>query len=291
MIWKVYMAGLDKRILKITININGRDYSFFEPLNIKFQGRLFGNDIQADATVTITNLTKEQRNFLITSTSPFLPGGVLRLNKISVYAGRASVGSYLVWNGEIVKAFPTQRPDIGVMLTAKMAAIGGAVMTASAEAPEGGVSLRSTCQQIAKSLGFALEFRATEKMVDWHYSGSAAKQVAALNELGGIKAWLDRGNELVVTDIGKPAFNSVVSVNKNSGLIGVPSKDERGVAFTTLLTRTTLGLRLGCKVKLTSSSNPVANGIFTIYQIDAELTTREKPFYYSCLATEEGLAI
>src|ERR1044072_6826388 len=112
--WPHYMDSIDFRILRVGIEISGEIKIFESPFGITAKGSKFASATQNTCTVEIFNLSKADRNYLLTETSPFNKSRTPK--KIWVEAGRVSTGTARMFTGEIVTSSPSQPPDIGLEL-------------------------------------------------------------------------------------------------------------------------------------------------------------------------------
>jgi hypothetical protein len=138
---------------------------------------------------------------------------------------------------------------------------------------------------VAGDIGSSLEFTATDKTIaNYSFSGSSLKQISALATAGKVDVFQD-DDVLVVKDAGKPRTNRSTVLNIDTGMIGIPEVNERGIKVRFLFNPNTV---LGGALEVTSKLNPSLNGSYTIYQLDFDLATREVPFYYTAQATRNG---
>lgn len=271
------MADIDLRILRVSIEIDG-EFQVYQDLDITASGKKTVNNLQNDCTVTIVNLTKEHRNYLLTETSPFNKNKTPK--RLIVEAGRVSEGVTRLFYGEITSANPSQPPDIGLVLKAQTGSFAkGKIVARSGAAQQ---SLRTLAGQVAGDLGAALDFQATDRQVaNYSFTGAALRQVDQLGALGGLDAYMD-DQTLVVKDRGVPLANRIRLVNKSSGMIGIPEVTEKGVKVEYLLDTTTA---LGGTLEVQSELNPACNGRYSIYGLDFEVSSRREPFYYRAEAS------
>lgn len=271
------MANIDQRILRVGIEVSGQ-MQFFEGLAITAKGAKVANDISNTCDVSIMNLSKAVRNYILTETSPFNKNKTPK--RIVVEAGRVSTGTSRMFMGEIISASPTQPPDIGLDIKAQTGAFKKGVLVArSGTAKE---KLSSLSEKVAKDLDTTVEFEATDKFIaNYSYSGGALRQITALMQAGDIDVFQD-DDTLVVKDVGKPRRNRVKIINANTGMVGVPEVTERGIKVQFLFDQDTA---LGGAISLTSELNPALNGNYTIYKLDFDLASRETPWYYTAEAS------
>jgi hypothetical protein len=272
------MTDVDRRLLQVSIEVDGQMQVFNQDFDIHAVGKKTANPLQNDCTVTIQNLTKEVRNYLLTETSPFNKNKTPK--RLLVEAGRQSIGMTLLFEGNVVSSTPSQPPDIGLVLRAQTGAQAKTkVLARSGRAQQ---SLRSLAQAVAGDIDCALDFQATDKQIaNYAFNGSALKQVDALQAAGGVDAYVDN-KILVVKDRGKPLAGRVRIVNQKTGMIGIPEVTERGLKVTMLLDNETT---LGGALEVTSELNPSVNGSYSIYQLGFDVASRAPPFYYIAEAT------
>lgn len=271
------MAVIDQRVLRVGIEVSG-EMRVFEGLAITANGSKVASDVQNTADVTILNLSKDVRNYILTETSPFNANRTPK--KIVIEAGRVTTGTARMFVGEIVSASPTQPPDIGLQIKAQTGAFQkGKVMARTGAARE---KLSAIAKKVAGDIGAMVEFEATDKQIaNYAFSGAALKQVGYLAAAGGVDAFQD-DEILVVKDAGKPRKNFTKIINANTGMIGIPEVTERGVRVQFLFD---LDTNLGGAIDLTSELNPSLNGSYTIYKLDFELASRDTPWYYTAEAS------
>ena len=279
------MTVVDQRILRVGIEVSG-EIRWYEGsgnfgLAIKASGTKGATDTQNTADVTITNLSKDVRNYILTETSPFNKNRTPK--KLIIEAGRVSTGTARLFVGNITKSSPTQPPDIGLNMTAQTGAFKkGDVVARSGAARE---NLSAIAGRVAGDLEANLTFEATDKQIaNYSFSGASLRQVNALAEAGGVDAYLD-DETLVVKDRGKPLRNRVKIIDNSTGMIGIPEATERGVSVRILFD---LQTDLGGQIDLTSELNPALDGSYTIYKIDFDLASRDAPWYLDIEASRNG---
>lgn len=279
------MTVVDQRILRVGIEVSGEirwyEGSGGSGLAIKASGTKGATDTQNTADVTITNLSKDVRNYILTETSPFNKNRTPK--KLIIEAGRVSTGTARLFVGNITKSSPTQPPDIGLNMTAQTGAFKkGDVVARSGAARE---NLSAIAGRVAEDLEANLTFEATDKQIaNYSFSGATLRQVNALAEAGDVDAYLD-DETLVVKDKGKPLRNRVKVIDNTTGMIGIPEATERGVSIKILYD---LETDLGGRVDLTSELNPALDGSYTIYKLDFDLASRETPWYWEIEASRNG---
>lgn len=271
---------LDPRLLRISIEINGQLKSY-EDLDMSASGTKYANANQNECEVKINNLDKTTRDYLLTETSPFTKSKTRKL--LRVEAGRVSSGYSLVFQGDITNAVGAQPPDITLALKAATTDFAKGDIVSRSQA--GVVPLRNIAARVAQDLGLSLTFQAAAKQIsNYSFTGSAAKQVGQLGQLGRVNAYVDDG-ALVVKDWNAPLADRVREVNLDTGMIGIPDFTETGIKVKLLFDNQTV---LGGALRVTSRLNPAANGLYTVAKLGFELASRDTPFYYIAEATRSA---
>ena len=99
---------IDNRIVRVGIEFNGT-IRFYENLAITVSGTKFANPNQGECNITIANLKKEVRDYILTETSPF---NLNRTRKsVIVEVGRESYGTSVLYLGDIFRSSVSQPPD------------------------------------------------------------------------------------------------------------------------------------------------------------------------------------
>lgn len=271
--------ALDPRIVKITLEVNGGTKTYSD-LAITAAGTKYTNALQNEAEITIFNLDKATQDYILTETSPYNQNRTPKT--VLVEAGRQSYGTTKIYAGNIVYSNVTQPPDIGVVLKCLTGNfIKGNILSRNQNAQ---VPLSTIAAQVAQDLGTVVDFQATDKSIaNYAYSGSALKQVAHLNSLGGINVFLD-DNVLVVKDAFVIRDGSLRVVSAETGMIGIPEFTEQGIRVKYLLDKQTV---LGGGLRVVSKVYPAANGDYVIYKLSFQIATRDTPFYWIAEAARQ----
>lgn len=265
------MAELDPRLMRVGIEIDGRIKWYAQDFAITASGTKYANPLQNECEVKITNVDKATRDYLLTETSPLNKNRTPK--KLMVEAGRVSTGLALVYEGDITSAVGSQPPDIQVTIKAKTGDFqkGNVISRSNAQTP-----LSNIAQNVANDLGLKLDFQAKEKQIaNYSHSGAALKQVDRLGTTGAVNAYINNGT-LVVKDLNIPLQGRTRVLNIDTGMIGIPEFTEQGIKVKMLFDNQT---DLGYGLDITSIMNPAANGIYSVYKMQFELTSRDTPFY------------
>ncbi|WP_127958847.1 baseplate hub protein [Serratia microhaemolytica] len=262
---------LDPRILNVAIEIDGK-VSTYKNLPIKATGSKLANTIQSEFSITIYNLSRAARDHIINETSPLnLPR---KRRQIILYAGRQSYGTFKVFEGDIVQTLITQPPDIALTIKARTGFFFMGDITSTSYAAD--VAMSKIAKDTAEGMGLTLAFEATDKNIsNYNYSGAKAKQIDSLASAGNYNVFVD-DDKLVVKNADQPLTNTSASLNKNSGMIGIPLVNEEGVTVKYLLDPNS---KIGGLLTINSEMNPAANGSFVIFKITYELSNRDGAFY------------
>jgi hypothetical protein len=274
------MSNLDARIVRVGIEVNG-ELRMYEGLDVKASGVKYANPLQNECEVRITNLAKTVRDYLLTETSPF--NGNKSPKRLIVEAGRASIGAFRLFEGDIISCAPTQAPDIALTIKAKTGQASKGKAVAVSQAPQ--TRLSKIAKEVAGQLGLSLVFEATDKSVaNFAFSGAALKLVDKLAEVGGVNAYVDDA-VLVVKDTNEPLRAVSHELSAATGLVGLPEITEQGVKVTYLLEPKS---KLGGELKLKSEVNPAATGDYTIYKLAFEISSRDTAFYWIAECARKG---
>lgn len=264
---------LDLRRIRIGIEVSGQ-IKFYEGLRVKVNGTKYADPMQNDCTVTVSGLNQATRDYLLTETSPFNDNRTPK--RLIVEVGRQSTGMFRMFVGDIVSSEPSSPPDLDVTIKAKTqnAQAGKVVSKAGPKS----ATLSALARQVAADLGLTLEFDAQDKNIgNYQHTGAALKQVDKLSAAGGVVAYID-DNKLVVKDSKRPLSNRTRVLNKDSGMVGVPKINEKGITVQFLIDAETT---LGGALQIQSSINPAINGSYVINQLKFDANTHETPFFYT----------
>lgn len=267
------MPALDPRIVKVSIEVNGKLKTYSQPLDITATGMKYGNALQNECEVTISNLDKQTQDFILTETSPYVLNRTPKI--VIVEAGRESYGTAVIYRGNITNSTVSQPPDIGVTLKCLTGNfLKGNVISRN---QPGQATLNQISKQVAQDTDTVLNFEATDKNVaNYAFAGGSLKQVEAVGNLGNYNVFID-DNTLVVKDALIPLRNSLRILTAETGMIGIPEFTEQGIKVKMLLDNQT---KLGGGLRITSNIYPAVNGDYVIYKLGFEIATRDTPFYY-----------
>jgi hypothetical protein len=271
---------LDPRLLRVGIEVNGK-LNVYDGLAITAQGYKSGSPVQNECNITIANLDKPTRDFLLTEGSPYNKIRTQKRSKIIVEAGRESFGYFVLYKGDIVSVGLTQPPDITVNIRALTGNFFKGSIVSNTSKPN--TPLSTIAQQVADDMGLSLQFNvAVDKLVsNWNYTGAAEKQIQKLYYLGNYDAYID-DDKLVVNDRSKTIKNSIRRLSKETGLLGIPEFSDNGVKVKFFIDNYT---RVGSLLRLDSDIYPAVNGDYKIVKLAFDAANRDTPFYYIADAT------
>lgn len=274
------MAEYDPRIVRVGVQV-GNFINWYQDIAISAEGSKATNESQAECTVTLTNLTKDVRDYLLKETSPFNKKKDKKV--LIVEAGRKSTGSKRIFEGDITESTISQPPDIALTLKALANNSQKGKIVANTQPAQS--KLSEIAKKVAEDLELSLNFQANDKNVQsYSFTGSALKQVNKLSEAGNVNAYID-GEFLIVKNQEEPLRGRRRVLNKDNGMIGIPETTEKGIKVQFLLDTTT---ELGSDLRLESELNPSVSGSYTVYKLSFSISNRDLPFYWTAEATRNG---
>lgn len=293
---------LDPRIIRVSLEINGK-LKTYQGLAIEANGTKYANANQNECEVTVYNLDKSTRDYILTETSPF---NLNRTPKLLILeAGRQSYGVTKIYVGNISTTGKTKKKETNSKQSKSSAeasggAPGSSVSSNVSQPPDIGITLKcltgdfskgdiiarsqpgiaqlsQISGQVARDLNLILNFQALDKQIaNYTYTGAALQQIDYLNQMGLVNAYADDG-VLVVKDFDKPLSNQIKILSKETGMIGIPEITEQGIKVQFLLDNQTT---LGGLLRIKSDIYPIVNGDYVIYKLGFEIASRDVPFYW-----------
>jgi hypothetical protein len=273
--------SLDTRIIIVELEMPGGKKRY-EDMAVEYSVTKTAGALMNEAEIKIANLSKKDREYIVTATSPL--ARPRQRKGVILYAGYASTGVTRRFVGDVTAATVSQPPDIWLTLKAKTGYFQrGSILARTAPAQQ---PLSSLAGDVAADLGLPLDFQATDKRIaNYSWTGSALRQVDKLEAAGLIDAYIE-DDRLIVKDRGKGLSGKTRKLSEDTGMIGIPEVDERGVKVKMLMDPHT---GVGTMLEITSRLNPAANGIFTVYKVRETGTTRNTPFYIEAECLRPGL--
>ena len=262
---------IDNRLVRLGIEISGKMH-FYRDLAITANGIKFGNPNQGQCEVTITNLQRSVRDYILTETSPFNRNRTPK--RLTLEAGRASTGLSLIYNGNIFRSSISQPPD----QTLTIKCLTGQYLKQSlvqVSFPET-ATLSRIAHSVAEKNQLPILFEATERNINnFSFSGSALKLVEALANLGGIDVFVDN-DLLVVKNYNAARQGKTIVLSPETGLVGIPEPTETGIRLIMLFDNR---VNIGSSLELRSHLYPTFNGSYVIYKLAFQIANRDTAFY------------
>lgn len=270
------MAEYDPRIVRVGVQV-GNYINWYQDLAITAEGSKTTSESQAECTVTLANLTKDVRDYLLKETSPFNKKADKK--RLIVEAGRRSTGAKRIFEGDITETTITQPPDIELSLKALANnSLKGKIVANTQPAT---TPLSQIAKKVAEDLELSLNFQAMDKNIaNYSFTGSALKQVNKLAETGNVNAYID--NDLIVKNFNQPVRGQRRVLNADNGMVGIPETTEKGIRVRFLIDTTT---ELGSDLRIESELNPSVNGSYTVYKLSFSISNKDIPFYWTAEAT------
>lgn len=267
------MGAVDPRIVSITIDVNGDARTYDTGLWIKTTGNKFANALQNEAQVEVANLTKADRDWILTATSPFNMDHQPKTMTIS--AGRQSYGASVIFVGNITTCEPTQPPDIILKFKCKTGQFNKGKIVSNSQTSS--VPLSQISQQVASDNGLTLNFQATDKQIsNYSFTGAALKQVDHVGDAGNVNAYVD-DSQMIVLDADKALTGETRVLSAQSGMVGIPQLTEHGIKITYMLDNQS---KLGGSLQVQSTIYAALSGTYKIYKLGWDISSRDNNFYW-----------
>lgn len=269
---------IDPRIVRLGIEVDGV-VKYYENLAIYAKGVKFTSPNQSQATITILNINRETREYIMRVANPFNQSSSRK--SLILEVGRESYGATVLYTGDIFRVQPTQKPDLGVTIRCNAGGFyKGVMVSRSAAATE---KLSTIAAAVATDNGLGLSFEIVDRNIgNYNFTGSAANQIKLLADICQSDVYQEN-KILYVKPKNTPKVGATVRVlDKKSFMIGVPEGTENGVKVSMLFDPVT---QIGSQIDLTSEINPVLNGSYCIYKLDFDISSRDNQFYLTAEAS------
>lgn len=275
-------TAYDDRLLNVQLTIDGQTISYDQRYAILATGTRYSGGNFGECSFKLDNISKTDRDFIISKTT--LWSEKRSSVQVSINVGRASYGTFELFNGTLISASISQPPDIGLTLSCATGAarLGYPVNSSS----PGTTTFQALCQLVANNLTAAqpdspviLDFQSSQggKFVNnYNFTGPVTNQITKLSEIASVRVWQEN-NKLKVRDIGVPDKVPSLLINSQTGLVEVPQITEIGVRVKMLMRN---DITLYTPVILQSKNNALANGNFYVYKSKFEVASRDNPFYW-----------
>ena len=270
------MQAFDDRLLRVTINVNGKAYVFTD-INIEVSGSKYATQIANNATIKMTNIDEHMRDYIMQVTSPFL---AKYDTYVMVEAGRKSNGYSVVFVGRLFRAHISEPPDITVTIKC-ITGFNSSVSSIYFNTTD----TKTIAGEIAKKYKLILNYKGDERYINnYSLNGDLNLQIKELAKLLPNNRVFVDNNTLNV--IAPKKANTFFTVNKDNGMIGVPQFTSAGVSTIVLYDPR---IKIGENMEIKSEINPSLNGTYRVFKLDFNLTNRQQPFYYTIQALKETI--
>ena len=273
--------AFDPRIITVTLDFGNGNTQTYQDIYIKAQGVKGFTSQMGQCSITLLNLTPQQRFYILTQASPQkVPAQPIL---VTLQAGRQLAGTFVLFEGYTMASNSSQPPDIGITLQAVTNNLAMWIVQQVQMPPF--ATIQTIAEKIAAgdpatgqgklTLDFEATIAATKKIDNFSYTGAQGKLVEKLNKLG-VNAYIE-GTTLVVLDIGKTRNAPIIQINAQTGMVGIPEVNTYGIKCRVMLDSK---YRLAQQVEVTSIENPAANGQYMIYSMAFDIANRENAFWY-----------
>ncbi|MEE1227260.1 MAG: hypothetical protein UHM08_09185 [Bacteroidales bacterium] len=266
------------------IEIDGKRFGDKESgLDISFDVSYNGtNLVPNNSTFTITNVNSEDLAQIVTNTSVFLE----RKRTIKCFAGYSD-NIKNIFSGQILQASPTNMPDTIINISAQSdIEMMGKAVDKSYKNPR----FITLIEDAAEFCGLRTNIPADIRTVlqknagqDWSFTGSAwgflqrvEQDLAIYSNTKDALAFPIKDGVLYVYWQDKPYPANIPVINKNTGLIGIPTPTRTGVNFQVLLDVSLQPLQT---VYLQSERLSLYNGLYNIINIRHNGSLRGRDWY------------
>lgn len=270
--------AFNKRIVRVGINIDG-DLQVFEGLDIRAYGQKLASTESSTCTIKISNLTRDQKNRIMTKATPMTISQNPNRAPIPVFldVGRENeFEAFRLFDGTCWASAVTAPPDISLTLTSTTNNLAASLMDPvllGAVTP-----LQTIAQAIAAKYGLTLNFTASSKNVaNFNYTGGLQSAMDKLAQCGNIRVHLDN-KILNVFDKGTTRGNvPPFTLSMQTGMVGIPEATQSGVRARMLIKPEP---QIGGPITVNSLVNPAVNGSYFISTMNFEIASRDDPFWY-----------
>lgn len=271
--------------VEVETNDNGtKQLKRLDCLAIKGQVTRKMSSTEAEASLSIANLTKSDVEYLSTYTSPYVKPQTKKL--IRIFAGYTQTGWGKIFEGDITEAMASDLPDTWTNIKAKS-------LYYQRRAPitygTSNTNAKETAESISKELNLTFDWQATsnKKLDLFYHNGSKAELIKEYNRLGDVTMFEDNGKLKVINKNAKRSDSRPVKlISMRSGMIGLPEPDEVGVKCKCLLDAS---INPGDWFQLESVKLPTLNGYYQVYELTFDFATREQQFYCNILGKASGV--
>lgn len=263
-------------------------------LNIRFTTKVNSEiGMPSNAYIDVFNLNRDDVDYLATSASTFLK----RQRFFRLYAGYEGDVN-LLFSGQILEALPEGNPDV-ILKIRGMSALKwwGETMSVSKD----NTSMAELLETAANEMGYVLDIddntrnceMLQKKKETFSFTGSPMELLNEIqSELGGVTAneksvYIVPENETIhVYAPELMTYKKILLVNKDTGMIGIPSPTVVGCNVKILLNTS---IRCGDLIELKSERIPSINGRYSVISLAHEGEIRGKNWYTTLTCRRLGV--
>ena len=263
---------IDLRRLRVGIEVDGGTvyYSSDDGMSVSVQGRKTSTPTENECHVMVINPRKSTRDSVLTS------AGLQQPKVLTIEFGRQSTGLSQLFVGDIVNAEILPPPDIALVVQANTAA--GARYNITSHSPGVAVPLSTIAARVASDMGLTLSMQARDRDIrNWYHNGPAAAQVARIDALGDVRAYVD-DRTLIVQDKDKARTGQIKILSQDTGMVGIPRLADGGLTVSYLADGVT---EVGGMLRVESKLHPAANGDWVILQLSFVLSSYDDEYTYT----------
>ncbi|WVH05518.1 hypothetical protein KKJFFJLC_00059 [Vibrio phage vB_VpaS_PGB] len=268
------MASIDPRLLRLGITIDGKR-TWYENYFIHAKGTKVSAALSSECNITITGLKSETQNYILQNCRPGPIGSGKRV-RVELEVGRESYGTSPYYSGDVFRAYPTPKPDIGINMKCLIGFANKRKIIS-----RGGLgqftSLRQIATWVAEDNGYKLSFQIPDRNIrSYSFTGSAQASLEDLEQLANAEVFVDSGT-LYIKRQGELAKGKVIYKvsNKYRNLIQAQAT-EFGVVVKMLFHP---DVTIGSVIELESELNPSINGTYSVFRANFDVKKRGTEFY------------
>jgi len=258
--------------------------TFSSELKIDCSGNRTASISTNQAQVSITNISRELRDHLSDKYRPInnqINNQDGLSGRIVIEAGNDASGYSQVFEGGVIEVRTGSPPDIVTTFT--VVSNDRYKGVASSWSFGSVTTISQLTNQIAGVLNLAPNLQlskaeASYTIVNAQLDGVSADLPRLLDQIPGVSATVDKGVLSVRPSFEKVGGQSVIKVNKDTGMIGTPRFLDSGIEVTILFNP---DISVNSLIKTSSQLVPGTNGVWKVVNIFFELHNREAPFYYT----------
>ncbi len=249
--------------------------------NITAKGTKVTSSISSECEFTITGIQRETQNKILKKCSP---GTIGSSNGVTVYldVGRESYGAAQYFKGDVYRAYPIGKPDMGIRLKC-LTGYANKRTTVQRGGLAEFTSLKQIATWVAADCGYSLSFEITDKKIrSYSFTGSAHESLIHLEKLADAEVYVDNDTLYVKEQATKASGKVIYSVNNTDANLLSAQATETGVVVKMLFNP---NVTIGSVIDLTSELNPAIDGQYSIYKLNFDVSKRGTEFYL----TVEGM--